>query len=431
MCNPPGWQIGKPAPGQGGDAMARAYYNERDPYAAAWLENLIAAGEIAPGDVDTRDILDVRPADLDGYTQCHFFAGIGIWSAALRAAGWPDDRPVWTGSCPCQPFSAAGAGHGFNDERHLFPGWHWLIEQCRPETVFGEQVASADGLVWADAVQAAMEATGYAGGIVDTCAAGFGAFHIRQRLYFAAEDQRLAADRLVDAASARLHRRWSGEAVSQPAASKRVTGRGDAGGLVYGIGTRPQGHGGDGHDRGQPGRNGAGQDGPTASSGTVSGVADTYGGNSSAEREQPGWEQRLQPVGGRRGQRVANADGQSKRGRPTEKGQTPSRYESQVRLQDGQRDGPGLVRGRDAGRPGTTDPRWADADWLFCRDGKWRPVEPGTFPLAHGATARMGRLRAYGNGLDLAQATGFVRAYLERHVGAKTTVAGDLFEWGA
>ena len=28
--------------------------------------------------------------------------------AALRAAGWRDDRPVWTGSCPCQPFSAAG-----------------------------------------------------------------------------------------------------------------------------------------------------------------------------------------------------------------------------------------------------------------------------------------------------------------------------------
>ena len=85
-----------------------AYYNEHEPYAAAWLRNLIAGGHIAAGDVDARDIQDVTPDDLTGYTQCHFFAGIGGFSYALRLAGWPDDRPVWTGSCPCQPFSAAG-----------------------------------------------------------------------------------------------------------------------------------------------------------------------------------------------------------------------------------------------------------------------------------------------------------------------------------
>ena len=85
-----------------------AYYNEIDPYAAQWLRNLIEAGQIAPGYVDERDIRDVSPSDLIGFTQHHFFAGVGVWSYALRLAGWPDDEPVMTGSPPCQPFSSAG-----------------------------------------------------------------------------------------------------------------------------------------------------------------------------------------------------------------------------------------------------------------------------------------------------------------------------------
>ena len=106
----------------------KAYYNENDPFAAQWLRNLIAAGHIAAGDVDDRSIKDVQPEDLKGYTQCHFFAGIGGWSYALRLAGWPDDKPVWTGSCPCQPFSQAGQKAGFSDIRHLWPTWDNLIE---------------------------------------------------------------------------------------------------------------------------------------------------------------------------------------------------------------------------------------------------------------------------------------------------------------
>ena len=125
--------------------MPHAYYNEIDPYAAQWLRNLIEAGHIAPGDVDERSIVDVRPDDLRGYTQAHFFAGIGGWSIALRAAGWPDDRPVWTGSCPCPSFSAAGQGGGFRDPRHLWPDWARLVRECQPATIFGEQADDAIG----------------------------------------------------------------------------------------------------------------------------------------------------------------------------------------------------------------------------------------------------------------------------------------------
>jgi DNA (cytosine-5)-methyltransferase 1 len=137
--------------------MTRAWYNENAPYPAQWLRNLIQRKLIPDGDVDTRSIADVRPADLRGYTQCHFFAGIGGWSLALRLAGWPDDRPVWTGSCPCQPFSAAGKGRGVDDERHLWPELRRLIGQRRPPVVLGEQVASTAGRAWLDAVRADLE----------------------------------------------------------------------------------------------------------------------------------------------------------------------------------------------------------------------------------------------------------------------------------
>lgn len=164
-----------------------AYYNEIDPFAAQWLRELIKAGHIAPGEVDTRSIENVAADDLAGFTQCHFFAGIGTWSYALRCAGWPDDRPVWTGSCPCQPFSAAGKRKGTADERHLWPAFFRLISQCRPDVIFGEQVASPDGLAWLDIISSDLEAAHYACGAVDTCAAGFGAPHIRQRLYWVAD----------------------------------------------------------------------------------------------------------------------------------------------------------------------------------------------------------------------------------------------------
>lgn len=375
--------------------MPGAYYNEIDPHAADWLRNLIAAGHIAPGDVDERSIEDVHPDDLRSYTQCHFFAGIGVWSYALRRAGWSDDRPVWTGSCPCQPFSAAGKGTAFDDERHLWPAWHWLIQECRPPIVFGEQVASKDAEPWLDLVSTDLEALAFA---VAACAfpsASIGAPHIRDRTYFMAhsagpgsQGRQLGRQR-IDAQQPTIERgsRPGGLADSyiiagrqgcaidggrHPRSNARAwSGSGGDGVSVVladasGERVRTEEPGAAGKPAERAGRS-AGQQRLRVDAGAggavVGGMADTDGGHASPEREQRGGEQRQQPEDG------------------------------------------GSVQGE---RPGPVNGFWRAADWLLCRDGKWRPVEPGTFPLAHGAAARVGRLRAYGNAINAQQAQIFI-----------------------
>jgi len=163
-----------------------AYYNEIEPYAAEWLRNLIKAGHIADGEVDTRSIVDVQPFDLQGFDQCHFFAGIGGWSHALRLAGWPDNRPVWTGSCPCQPFSEVGARRGFADARHLLPEWKRLIVAGKPPIVFGEQVPEAINFGWLDEFADGLEEEGYTvgAGVLSACAVE--ARQERERLWIVA-----------------------------------------------------------------------------------------------------------------------------------------------------------------------------------------------------------------------------------------------------
>lgn len=340
-----------------------AYYNEIDPYAAQWLRNLIAAGHIAAGDVDERSILDVAPYDLTGYTQCHFFAGIGGWSAALRMAGWPDDRGVWTGSCPCQPFSVAGAGAGMRDERHLWPYWHWLIEQRRPGVVFGEQVEAAIRHDWLDLVQADMEGIGYACAPVGVPAAGVGAPHPRHRLWFVAYSERGTAEprRHDMGGTAREVESREGEWQRVRAESRagRNTGRLDHH-HHQGLEGLGRGHQAEG------GRQGA--TGSVATAGESGGMGDDDDGTGS----QPGRE----AAGATGHGRTAVADG-------------------------------------GACRPGPTNGHWRDADWLKCRDGKWRPVEPGTFPLAHGVPGRVGRLRAYGNAIAPQVAAEVIRTFME------------------
>jgi len=161
-----------------------AYYNENDPFAAAWLRELIKAGHICQGEVDERDVRDVLASDLRGFTQHHFFAGIGGWSRALRLAGWPDDRRVWTGSCPCQPYSTAGKRKGPADDRNLWWAFFHLIRECKPDIIFGEQVEEAVSHKWIDVVSSDLEAEGYACGTAVLGAHSVSAPHIRQRLFF-------------------------------------------------------------------------------------------------------------------------------------------------------------------------------------------------------------------------------------------------------
>jgi hypothetical protein len=163
------------------------FYNEIEPFAAEWLRQLIRGGHIADGIVDERSIVDIEPDELRGYTQCHFFAGIGGWSYALRLAGVPDHASVWTGSCPCQPFSSAGKQRAADDERHLWPAFFRLIRECRPGIVFGEQVAGHAGYAWWDAVATDLESEDYAVAAADLGAHSVGAPHIRQRLYWVAD----------------------------------------------------------------------------------------------------------------------------------------------------------------------------------------------------------------------------------------------------
>jgi DNA (cytosine-5)-methyltransferase 1 len=164
-------------------------YNEISPYLKRWLTSLVKGGHIAPGSVILRGIEYLTADDVQSATQAHFFAGIGLWSYALRLAGWPDDRPVWTGSCPCQPFSCAGAGLGAEDARHLWPDWFALIKECRPAIIFGEQTSSKSGRNWLAAISADLETLGYTVAAADLCAASVGAPHIRQRLFWVAHTQ--------------------------------------------------------------------------------------------------------------------------------------------------------------------------------------------------------------------------------------------------
>ena len=367
-----------------------AYYSENDPFAAAWLRELIKENLIAPGEVDERSIEEVNPDDLRGFTQCHFFAGIGVWSYALRNAGWSDDSPVWTGSCPCQGFSASGQRGGFSDKRHLWPAWFRLIRECAPDTIFGEQVSSKDGLAWFDVVSADLEGEGYAVGAIDTCAAGVGAPHVRNRIYFVAHSEReqLRAGRSGSVASA--SRTMQGDDGKRQRLRNDIRERRAASNLDHPDSTRSL-------TRRQTGA-ALGYGSPVVTASSVSELV---------QPEGDGW------IG-----RQNNTD-EGRRQRPFgSTGAIGSVVDAECRRRNGREDqsepderGNGNIV--ESASCQLTNGFWRDTEWIYCRDEKYRPVEPGTFPLASGTPKRVGRLRGYGNALCAPQAQAFIEAYME------------------
>ena len=353
------------------------YYNDNDPKACAWLRELIAAGEIAPGHVDERSILEIKPDDLAGFDQCHFFAGIGGWPLALRRAGLGDTKGIWSGSCPCQPLSCAGQRKGHADERHLWPAFHDLIAKRRPATVFGEQVASKDGREWFAGVRLDLEGLGYACGGADLCAAGVGAPHRRQRLFWVADsDGRNEGHGGLQRGLEHGQRAPDGGVVRVADMQRE----------------RLEGLGRDGDGRNEPGREHAQAVGHAAEGGATGELADSANGGQRGERD------------GAEGRRESGRDcgmGDATSGGCGERGDAAQ---------------PG--RGGHADRAG-----WARCDILPCRDGKARRVEAGTFPLADGIPGRMGLLRGYGNAIVPQVAAEFVTAWAEID-GAQRPAAG-------
>lgn len=310
------------------------YYNEWDPQAAAWLRELISERLIPRGLVDERSITEVKAEDLEGFTQCHFFAGIGGWPLALQLAGVDHRTPLWTGSPPCQPFSAAGKQLGQFDPRHLAPVFLDLISQCRPPVLFGEQVAPAIAKSWMCDLQAHLEGEDYAVGFAVLPACSVGAPHKRDRLFFGAYN--VAESLRAERDSERLHGLGESNQAKGGRKATELTGCGDIGLMADTISSRRQ--------------------------------------QQSGERPSSIFGEAIQST--------------------------------KCELQPGNP----CAASFESANPHNS--LWSDADWLGCRDGKFRPVESGTFPLANGIPARVGRLRGYGNAIVPEVAAEFVHAFL-------------------
>lgn len=409
-----------------------AYYNEFDPKAAAWLRQLIKNGAIADGEVDERSIIEVQANDIRGFTQHHFFAGIGGWSYALRLAGWSDTRPVCTASLPCQPFSVAGAQKGVDDERHLLPHFIKLVKQCNFQTIFGEQVPGAIKHGWLDDLCTEMEREKYRVGQIVLTAAGEGAPHIRQRLYWVADSskQRQSGQRELGQP---LH-----TAENQDREVNRIIGTGDINNRVentvsYGQCERPEIRGG---------LSGQCQDGETCDQSERRSEVCRMGISSSLRLESERAE--LETAGATRTSEIFDglANSESARAGENKRGlrEMPDGHSrmgdtelhgyngSEIRRSIGESETESRMF-----KPEGSNTEWSDPDWLYCRDEKYRPIKSSIEPLANGLPKGMGyssdpsepidadntqearvmRLKGYGNAIVPQVAASFIKAFMQ------------------
>lgn len=369
------------------------YYNDFDKNAAQWLRNLITAGLLPQGDVDDRPIQEVQPHELTGYTQCHFFAGIGGWPLALQLAGVGANRPLWTGSCPCQPYSVAGKGLGDDDERNLWPEYLRLIKVGRPAKAFGEQVASKDGRNWFAGVRSDLEALGYAVGGADLCAAGIkaeasvllagrngirrervnlGPAHIRQRLYWVADAERSGSQRR--SSPERCEQREIGQ-VGPRGAFGRVA---------------------DSDSERWDGINPLLREGqeylPKTAGGGISGCGMADTAHSDRWSGEHGAQTRTRTDGERRrGFAIGGAGSGMGDSELCRCGQDHSTEQTGTNATD--------IRG--------------DFALIPCGDGKARRIEPGLMPLVDGLPARVAQIRGYGNAIHPGLAAEFIKACFE------------------
>ena len=394
------------------------FYNEWDPYAASWLRQLVEDGHIPPGEVDERDINTIDPDELIRYTQCHFFAGIGGWVYALRLANW-GDRRVWTGSCPCQPFSVAGNKKGASDkERNLWPVWFNLIKVVRPDTVFGEQVASAvnEKYQWLDAVSHDLEDEGYriGSGILPACSVK--APHIRQRLWFVADTEHNGRNR----SQADTSLEGSNESgIGIPVGDDIAFARGSM--------ADPQNHRSQRREAVEREGSENLEDESESDIRGESGRRSKVNGIGMADPQNHGRDGRTIPVERERPKDLENESESDIRGEPSGHGEV-SGIVADNDMADPSDKGleGGLSRGqneeweaidRHVGRSGTTgegEPgQWDGIVWVYCKDKKIRPIKPGIQPLAYGVSARVGKLRAIGNAIVPQVAAEIIRAYME------------------
>lgn len=369
--------------------MGRAYYNEIDRDAAHVLRALIADDVIAPGDVDERSIKDVRPDDLVGYTQCHFFAGGGLWSVAARLAGWPDDRPLWTGSCPCQPFSQAGKQAGTDDPRHLWPDFFRLIRDASaagygPPVVMGEQVGGALGQHWFDGVGADLASIGFTSRSRDIPACAVDAPHQRNRIFWIAEDA------LDDRQRTRL---------------ERQRGNGDRGdrrpGAVGSIAETDDVLLADANRGGCSGWQETSQ--RDAEERAVSERAgDVVFSDATLQRRREGW-----PEYELRGGRNTAADADIRDGVFRDAA-------SDGRQQGSTAAAPARHGNQPSSAYGRNGSWWSDADWIVSPiDGKARRAKPGICFLVDGLPGRVGLWRIGGNAISPVLAAEVIGAYLD------------------